>query len=388
MLKVDIVFSKSIYGPTGDCTLVRSLGEMRDKFTANGVDLRIISLDKFEPQSAARNSIKVSWKHKVSAFLTRYSALATRLALHLADDKRNDRILDYYNTIPDKGDVITFHDLMLCYRFLKRNPSNNQLVQCTIHAPGDIWEAFINSYPRIKSPLLASFRKDVIDTLLKGCANIGFDADSPRKEFCRLYPYSEENTYFVYNGIPHRDFPSRETFDKLKLICIATLNNRKNEMGILNAIELLPLSYQKQIELTLVGNGDMRMALEEKAKILAAKVTFTGSATESEYYGYMLQSNCFILYSKHEGMPIAVIEGMRSGLPVVGSRVDGIPEEIEDGKTGYIVDLDEAKLAEVLKKLVDHKDKLPEMGKASYELFLKRFTIEAMVDKYSQIFKS
>lgn len=159
-------------------------------------------------------------------------------------------------------------------------------------------------------------------------------------------------------------------------------------MGILNAIELLPLSYQKQIELTLVGNGDMRMALEEKAKILAAKVTFTGSATESEYYGYMLQSNCFILYSKHEGMPIAVIEGMRSGLPVVGSRVDGIPEEIEDGKTGYIVDLDEAKLAEVLKKLVDHKDKLPEMGKASYELFLKRFTIEAMVDKYSQIFKS
>lgn len=85
----------------------RSL-EMRDKFTANGVDLRIISLDKFEPQSAARNSIKVSWKHKVSAFLTRYSALATRLALHLADDKRNDRILDYYNTIPDKETSLHF----------------------------------------------------------------------------------------------------------------------------------------------------------------------------------------------------------------------------------------------------------------------------------------
>lgn len=388
MLKVDLIFSKSIYGPTGDCTFVRSMWQMKDKFAENGICLRLISPDLYIPNDGKIKPMRVTWKHRVSLFLTKYSALATRLAIYLVADKRNNSILNYYDRLNDKGDVVAFQDFLLCYNYLKRKHRQKQIVQCTIHGPGNLWAAFSHNFPKINSRILASYRKDVENTINSGCDNIGFDADRPRMDFCFIYPYEPQRTYYAYNGIPFRTFPLREKFNNLRLICVATLNNRKNQMGILNAIEMLPDSYQDQIQLIFVGNGDCRNLLEEKAEKIKSKVKFTGTISEPEYYKCMLESNCFILFSKNEGMPIAVLEAMRSGLPVIGSRVAGIPEQIEDGKTGFVVDLDEKQLAEVLRKVIDNKDELPKMGEASYNLFLEKFTIEAMVYKYSQIFKS
>ena len=79
---------------------------------------------------------------------------------------------------------------------------------------------------------------------------------------------------------------------------------------------------------------------------------------------------------------------MRAGLPVIGTNIAGIPEQIEDGKTGYLVDVDEKQLAEKIKYLVEHLEILPRLGEASYQLFLERFTIEAMVKKYAEIYKA
>ena len=163
-----------------------------------------------------------------------------------------------------------------------------------------------------------------------------------------------------------------------------SLCDRKNQIGILNAIGSLPVSYQERITVTLVGDGNSRIALESKAKELTSKVIFTGSSKEVDKY--LAKANCFILFSKDEGLPISIIEGMRSGLPIIGSNVAGIPEQIIDGKTGYLVEVNEQKLADRLKYLVDNVDELPKMGQVSYQLFLEKFTIDAMVKKYTDIY--
>ena len=103
---------------------------------------------------------------------------------------------------------------------------------------------------------------------------------------------------------------------------------------------------------------------------------------------HLQQANCFVLFSKDEGLPISIIEGMRSGLPIIGTRIAGVPEQIIDGKTGFIVDVDEHQLADKLRYLVAHLDELEQMGRASYDLFIEKFTIEAMVKKYAEIYKS
>ena len=157
-------------------------------------------------------------------------------------------------------------------------------------------------------------------------------------------------------------------------------------MGVLNAIAMLPEDYQKKVTFTIVGDGTERPPLEAKAKELTAKVVFTGSSKEVDKH--LKNANCYILFSKNEGLPMSIIEGMRAGLPIIGSRVGGIPEQIVDGESGFVVDVDEKQLAAKLKFLIDNLNLLPDMGKVSYNYYLEKFTLEAMVKKYAEIYKS
>ena len=142
---------------------------------------------------------------------------------------------------------------------------------------------------------------------------------------------------------------------------------------------------QQQIEVTFVGGGEDRSLLEAKSQTIKTNVTFTG--TTSEVDKYLNQGNLFCLYSKAEGLPISIIEAMRAVLPVIGSRIAGIPELIIDGETGFVVDLDDTLLSDRLHYIINHKELLPKMGEASFRLFEKQFTIRAMVEKYSKVYK-
>ena len=137
-----------------------------------------------------------------------------------------------------------------------------------------------------------------------------------------------------------------------------------------------------------MGDGPARSTLESRASQLVAKVIFAGTMKEPQYYELMIKSNCFCLYSKEEGLPIAVIEGMRAGLPVIGRRVGGVPEEIKDGESGFVVDLDDKQLSEKVQWMIEHMERLPEMGAVSYLLYLDRFTTNAMVKKYVEVYNS
>ena len=386
MLKVDLIFTKTKYGPTGDCSFVRSMEEQKNLFAEYGVDLRVITPDISSSHNETNNNIgKPTWKHFLFFVFNRFSAMTTRLFIYLRYQKSCDRLLKYYANQGEHGDVVTFQEQMACERYLKLYPKHKQKVLLTLHNDGSFWEMWYYALPRLKSRMLTSFKKNVEDTLLAGVDMFGFVADLPRKRFCTLYGVKYDKTFYVYNGILSKPCPEREVADKVRLVCVGTLGDRKNQMGILNAISIMDEVYQKQISITFVGDGDVREQLEAKAQSLTSKVIFIGSTKEVEKY--LLQANLFCLFSKQEGLPISIVEAMRAGLPIIGSNVAGIPEQIIDGKTGYVVDLDEKLLSEVLTNVIDHKELLPQMGKASYELFLKSFTIEAMVSKYAEIYK-
>ena len=385
MLIVDLIFTKSIYGPTGDCSFVRSMGEQKTLFAEKGIDLRVITPDLFINYREIKNIGKPTWKHSLFVLFNKFSALTTRFYLYMRYQRCCDRLLKYYAGMEDKGQVVAFQEMLTCERFLNKYPEHKQKVLLTLHGDGSFWEMWYYNLPRLKSFLLKGFRKRVENILLKDVDMFGFVADLPRKKFCKLYGVKDEKTFFVYNGIPSKTIPKREIADKVNLVCVGTLGERKNQMGILNAVAMLDKKLQKQISITFVGDGDARELLEEKAKTQSSEVKFTGST--KEVGKYLHQANLFCLFSKSEGLPISIVEAMRAGLPIIGSNVAGIPEQIIEGKTGFVVDLDEKKLSEILEYIIEHPKVLPLMGKASYELFQKNFTIEAMVSKYCSIYK-
>lgn len=388
---VDIIYGGDVNAPNGASVLIKKIGEAQKLFENHQVLQRIFSpstINTSSDEGLTRHVAQVSSIKKIVKKISKYSLFVSLLRYYRNLIQPAGKAISSYEAMPDKGDIVVFHEVWTCYSYLKRNKENKAKVILTIHGDGDLWNGLYIDMPRFKSLLMSSYRKRLEKTIVTGCYKIGFDADLPRRNFCNTYKYDDTKSFFVYNGIEKRPYPDRSADSKLKIICVATLSRRKNQMGILNAVGKLDKECQQQIVITLVGDGPLRGVLEEKARELKAKVEFAGTMNEPQYYELMLKSNCFCLFSKEEGLPIAVIEGMRAGLPVIGSRVGGVPEEIEEGETGFVVELNDIDLYERIKWMLNHMELLPEMGHASYQLFLDRFTTEAMVRKYIEIYKS
>ena len=125
--------------------------------------------------------------------------------------------------------------------------------------------------------------------------------------------------------------------------------------------------------------------LEQYSQQLLVEVRFIGSSNIVDEY--LHSADCFILFSKNEGLPIAIIEAMREGLPIISTSIAGIPELINDGENGYLIELDELKLSNLLLKIAVERPNLRHMGEASRKLFNEKFTKEQMILSYSKIMK-
>jgi len=89
--------------------------------------------------------------------------------------------------------------------------------------------------------------------------------------------------------------------------------------------------------LVIVGDGVDRAALETQARALP-NVTFLGAIPQADVAGWFGVANVLVLPSRHEGMPNVVVESLASGVPVVASRVGGIPELVDEGTNGLLVE--------------------------------------------------
>lgn len=388
MIKVDIVYSGDIYSPNGASVLMKSLIESNELFRAHQIEQRVLSPSIYKKRvikEGVSQSSKFGGIKKIIRILSKYSLLVSFLRYRRSLINPAKEAIKHYESLPEKGDILVFHETWTCYEYLKGNKGQDKKVILIIHGDGD--NLFVDM-PRFDSVFLASYKRKIKETILKKCHKIGFDADYPRQKFCKKFEYDVSKSFYVYNGINVRPCPQIDEVFMLKIICVASLSERKNQMGILRALRLLVPEDQKKIELVLVGDGSIRESLEIMAQSISATVLFVGAMSENQYYELLKRSNCFCLYSKSEGLPIAVIEGMRAGLPIIGSRVAGIPEEITDGVTGFVVDLDEHELSNKFKWMIDNLEKLPTMGRKSYELFIERFTSEAMIKKYVEVYNS
>lgn len=96
------------------------------------------------------------------------------------------------------------------------------------------------------------------------------------------------------------------------------------------------------------------------------------------------QASIFVLPSRCEGMGRVLLEAMGAGVPVVGSRVGGIPHVIRDGETGYLFPSDDAAaLEDRLRRLLDDPSLRARMGEAGFQLVQREFSEEAYVAHFT-----
>jgi glycosyltransferase involved in cell wall biosynthesis len=149
------------------------------------------------------------------------------------------------------------------------------------------------------------------------------------------------------------------------------------------------LNEPRRSVLVFVGDGSSKAMLAALARKLVVKdrVIFTGRLPTVDRVLNM--ADVAILPSRLEGLPFALLEAMACGLPVVASRVGGVPELVEDGVSGYLIEPAHAEqLAEKISILYRDEKHRQKLGLAAQAIVKERFSLRSMVEKTLGVYRS
>jgi len=205
-------------------------------------------------------------------------------------------------------------------------------------------------------------------------------------------------------------FSDQAHWDKLKIIHCGVDPDRYDTsgprdgnhllfVGRLAAVKGVPLLLEAlaqarqnlpDLRLTLVGDGPDRTALmaQTRAMNLGDAVDFAGYRSQSEVAALLAYSDCLVLPSFAEGVPVVLMEAMAARLPVIASRVGGTAELVEDGVSGHLIAPGDAgALHNAILAVMTGPDRAA-MGQAGRARVAAEFDINAEAARLARLFQS
>lgn len=169
----------------------------------------------------------------------------------------------------------------------------------------------------------------------------------------------------------------------VKLIITVSRLVKKNGVGdLVKSMEFLPEDYH----LLIAGSGELESELKEIAN---DRVHFLGNISHDELSKYFSMSDVFCRPSLSEGLGNAFLEAMAIGVPVIGTNVGGIPDFLEDGKTGWFCEVRNPKsIAEKIKYILDekHKEEVSKVTENARKMVEEKYNWDLITDKMKNIF--
>lgn len=208
-------------------------------------------------------------------------------------------------------------------------------------------------------------------------------------QLIKLLGVSDEQVHPIYNGV--RVFPTMRNSLPMadrRLICSVTrLYRDKGVEYLIHALARLPeLPWECQI----VGDGPDRHRLEALVHryCLESRVHFTGMLPRIQVLDILTRSRMMVLPSLYEGFPYSLLEAMSYKVPIITTRVLGLPEIVPEGQNGILVDpRDVASLANAIRTLLTDDDLAYSMGREGRRLVETRFSLTQMIEQTRQVYE-
>ncbi|OZM58342.1 glycogen synthase [Lottiidibacillus patelloidae] len=193
----------------------------------------------------------------------------------------------------------------------------------------------------------------------------------------------------IHTGIeyPH-SISIRKPHDKIVISCVARLGPRKGQQDLLLAIANLK-NITEDIDVLIIGDGDMREILEKQVEDLRVKnVYFLGSRDDVPYL--LSITDIFVLPTLNDSLPLSIIEAMHSGTAIISTYCGGIPELIQHNETGILINPgDVNELTKQLEYLINSKTNRERLGNNAFAYAQKNLTLKEMLsrieNKYYQL---
>lgn len=161
-----------------------------------------------------------------------------------------------------------------------------------------------------------------------------------------------------------------------RVVFVGRLEPEKNVSALLEAVQPLP-----GIRLTIAGDGSLRSRLEREARDLGVEAEFLGRVEHDDLPALLNRSQVFVLPSRYEGSPKALIEAMACGVPVVGTRVPGIEDVIVDRRDGLLAGPSAVEIRACLAELLGNAGLRQQLGAAGVQYVAERCSLNVAVER-------
>ncbi len=208
----------------------------------------------------------------------------------------------------------------------------------------------------------------------------------------------KRNTIIPY-GVDFDLFPDIKTYRAVGDVIIlhgGRLVEKKGVYDLLRAFKALS-GKMDGIKLVIAGGGDQFEVLNTYVKDndLLDDVIFTGPVSQSKMIQLMYSSDIFVLNSRTssqdetEGYPVAILEAMACGLPIISTIHAGIPDQIDDGKNGLLIEeRNTRQLTNALYKLIKEPIYRQQLGEAARKKATRKFDYSHLQEAYDKYFES
>jgi glycosyltransferase involved in cell wall biosynthesis len=140
---------------------------------------------------------------------------------------------------------------------------------------------------------------------------------------------------------------------------------------------------QEPLRIEINGDGSLRGDLQRQAEEAGVEARFNGFVSEP-----LAGIDVLAQPSRADNLPLAVLEAMAAGLPVVATRVGGIPELVVDGETGFVVPAeDPSALAAALDSLARDRSRLAELGRRGHQRVATHFSAEQVARRTVELYR-
>jgi len=226
-------------------------------------------------------------------------------------------------------------------------------------------------------------------------------------ELTELYGIEEKKIHVIYNGVDINKFKPRPDRAKLRrefgleeekkiVLFVGRLYHRKGLEILLRSIPPV-LQEFSDVKFAISGTGFKKK--EESLRNLAKKleiedyVTFLGYVPDEKLPDLYAASDIFVLPAIYENFPFAILEAQATGLPVISTKVGGIPEFLADNENGFLIDPgDSTQLTQRVLTLLQDPKLAKEMGRRGRSLIEEKFSwsliTSQVIDLYHKLLET
>lgn len=190
-----------------------------------------------------------------------------------------------------------------------------------------------------------------------------------------------------YQPLPPRLRSARK---HIEILQVGSLHWKKGQTYFLEGVRLIA-DKVPQLHVRIIGDGPERPKIEARIRELGLEkiVTLMGSLTQTEVRKILPTADIYVQSSVSEGIPVALMEALSCEIPVVSTKITGIPELIRHEETGLLIPpRDPQAISDAVIRLIDDPAQAHQYAKAGRRLVVEKFNLAANVSALNRIFQS